>query len=99
MTKQGEYYRGEVKVGDDGSVVVRTADGKEHTFAADECWREPRAPEFMAQFSGLSVEEARLSAYGGKVDAMTGATVTSTAITRAVADAAARLKSKFGESQ
>jgi len=99
VTKEGECFRGEVTVEDDGSVVVRTADEKEYTFAPGECWREPRAPEFMAQFSGLVLEEALLVRDGGKVDAMTGATVTSTAITRAVSDAAARLESKFGESQ
>ena len=92
VTKEGRCFAGEVTVNDDGSVVVRTADGKEHTFKKGQFWREPRAPLFMEQFSGLSVEEARLKSDGGKVDAITGATVTSRAVTKAVSDAVARLR-------
>ena len=92
VAKDGRCFAGDVTVKDDGRVVVRTEDGEEHTFAPDECWREPRAPEFMDQFTGLSVGEARLSADGGEVDAITGATVTSRAVTGAVSAAAERLR-------
>ena len=39
---------------------------------------------FLAQFKGLSVDEVDLSADGGKVDAITGATISSAAVVKGV---------------
>ena len=40
-------------------------------------------PPFLRQFRGLKVEDIKLRRYGGKVDAITGATITSRAVTEA----------------
>jgi electron transport complex protein RnfG len=37
-------------------------------------------PDFYKQFDGLSLEDLKLSKEGGKIDAITGATITSTAV-------------------
>ena len=48
-------------------------------------WKKEIAePDFEKEFSGLTVEELKLSSEGGKVDAITGATVSSKAVVEAV---------------
>jgi len=47
-------------------------------------------PEFFGQFSGVAVDEIALSRNGGKIDAITGATISSTAVVKAVKDAVTR---------
>jgi len=50
-----------------------------------ELWKkEIVEPEFEKEFSGLTVEELKLSSEGGKVDAVTGATVSSAAVVEAI---------------
>jgi len=53
---------------------------------------EEKEPWFPAQYRGLRLEEVRLRSEGGKVDAITGATVSSRAVTKAVRNALERLK-------
>jgi electron transport complex protein RnfG len=47
-------------------------------------------PGFFDQFSGITVGEIALSRNGGKIDAITGATISSTAVVEAVKDAVTR---------
>ncbi|MBN1809695.1 MAG: FMN-binding protein [Planctomycetes bacterium] len=47
---------------------------------------EPFAPTFQAQFAGVSPDELALARDGGPIDALTGATVSSTAVLNAVKD-------------
>ena len=42
----------------------------------------------MRQFKGLEIGELKLRRYGGKIDAITGATITSRAVTEAAREAA-----------
>lgn len=50
-----------------------------------ELWKkEIVEPDFEKEFSGLTVEELKLSSEGGKVDAITGATVSSAAVVEAI---------------
>jgi len=50
-----------------------------------ELWKkEIVEPDFEKEFSGLTVEELKLSSEGGKVDAITGATVSSKAVVEAI---------------
>lgn len=44
-------------------------------------------PEFYEQFAGLGIEEAALSSKGGKINAISGATMTSTGVASAVKEA------------
>ena len=44
-------------------------------------------PEFTAQFAGLDLETTKLSAEGGKVDALSGATFSTVGVITAVGDA------------
>lgn len=44
-------------------------------------------PEFYEQFPGLGIEKAALSAKGGKINAISGATMTSTGVVSAVKEA------------
>jgi len=57
----------------------------------------PFPPAFMDQFTGRKVAEARLVRDGGKIDAITGATVTSRAVARGVERAFERLRSALAE--
>jgi electron transport complex protein RnfG len=43
-----------------------------------------KRPDFQEQFRGLTLDEAKLKQDGGKVDALTGATITSRAVCDAV---------------
>jgi electron transport complex protein RnfG len=54
-------------------------------------------PSFLKQFEGLPVEAIELSRNGGKVDAITGATISSTAVVRAVKEAVERFLRQEGE--
>ena len=48
-------------------------------------WKKEIAePDFEKEFSGLTVEELKLSSEGGKIDAITGATVSSKAVVEAI---------------
>ena len=50
-----------------------------------ELWKkEIVEPDFEKEFSGLTMEELKLSSEGGKVDAITGATVSSAAVVEAI---------------
>ena len=44
-------------------------------------------PEFYEQFAGLGIEDAALSSEGGKINAISGATMTSTGVANAVKEA------------
>jgi len=44
-------------------------------------------PEFFEQFAGLGTEDAALSSKGGKINAISGATITSTGVASAVKEA------------
>lgn len=52
---------------------------------------------FQKQFEGLTAEEVELKKYSGKIDAITGATVTSKAVTKAVRREIMDLKSRTGD--
>jgi len=45
-------------------------------------------PPFLRQFKGLRAGDLKLRRYGGKIDAITGATITSRAVTEAAREAA-----------
>ena len=52
----------------------------------------PLRPEFLVKFKGLSASEASLKRAGGKIDAITGATVTSNAVCAAVREALEKIE-------
>ena len=52
----------------------------------------PLAPWFQEQFRNKKESEIKLKKSGGAIDAITGATITSSAVVRAVQDALARMK-------
>ena len=53
-------------------------------------------PPFLRQFKGLRAEDLKLRRYGGKVDAITGATITSRAVTEAAREAAESVAKALG---
>lgn len=55
-----------------------------------------KKPEFTAMFKGLEKEEVALTSDGGKIQAITGATVTSTAVTTGVARALEIVSKQIG---
>jgi Na+-translocating ferredoxin:NAD+ oxidoreductase RnfG subunit len=75
---------------------VTLADGSVRDIPAGEVTGPPAGPPFpaafMDQFTGRTVERARLKADGGDIDAITGATVTSRAVTNGVRAAAEALR-------
>ncbi len=80
---------------EDGSVEFTGPDGRARTIAKDEVLNvtdAPFPPAFLDQFTRRTFDEARLRAAGGGVDAMTGATVTSRAVTGGVKEAVRLLR-------
>jgi RnfABCDGE-type electron transport complex G subunit len=55
-----------------------------------------RTPKFLRQFRGLAPSELRLSSAGSEVDAISGATVSSTAVVNAVRAAVAKVQHALG---
>lgn len=53
-------------------------------------------PPFLRQFRGLKAEDLKLKRYGGKIDAITGATITSRAVTEAAREAAESVARALG---
>ena len=60
---------------------------------------EDPLPWFPAQYRGLTREEIKLTRDGGKVDAITGATISSRAVTDAVRGAVEALNTALGKAQ
>ena len=54
--------------------------------------------EFLSQFTGKTLENLQLKQNGGEIDAITGATISSTAVTSAVHDGAQTLVERAGGS-
>jgi len=54
-------------------------------------------PSFLKQFEDLPVDKIELSRNGGQVDAITGATISSTAVVRAVKEAVERFLKQEGK--
>jgi len=51
---------------------------------------------FLDQFSGVSVDQVKLARNGGKIDAITGATISSTAVVKGVRNAIEQRLGKGG---
>jgi Na+-translocating ferredoxin:NAD+ oxidoreductase RnfG subunit len=80
---------------DDGSVELIGSDGKPLSLAKGEyleITEAPFPPEFIDQFTLCPVADATLAADGGSVDAITGATISSRAVTKGVGEAAKLLR-------
>ncbi len=93
--KSGGALLGKLVEKDDGSVELIGADGKPLTLAKREYVEitgPPFPPEFIDQFTLCPVADATLSADGGSIDAITGATISSRAVTRGVGEAAKLLR-------
>jgi len=83
----------------DGSYVFAGADGRERALSRGEVVEVTDAPfpaAFMDQFTGRAPDEAKLADEGGKVDAITGATISSRAVGAGVALAVERLRKALG---
>ena len=84
---------GVAKKNDDGSLTVARPGASPATIAEDriaELTSAPFPPAFVDQFTGVPVQDAR---FGGGIDALTGATVTSQAVVAGIDEAARHLKS------
>ncbi|HHN47164.1 MAG TPA: FMN-binding protein [Planctomycetes bacterium] len=80
----------------ENAVVVLGDGGAEKTIDGAVVTDDALPPAFQAQFAGLSPENARLKKDGGAVDALTGATISSTAVVNAVQKGAALIRSSAG---
>jgi len=89
--KSGGALLGKLVEKDDGSVELIGADGKPLPLAKREYVEitgPPFPPEFIDQFTLCPVVDATLAADGGSIDAITGATISSRAVTKGVGEAA-----------
>jgi Na+-translocating ferredoxin:NAD+ oxidoreductase RnfG subunit len=87
VTKDTGAVVGTVEEKGDGAVVFTDAEGRRREFEPGqvEVTQAPFPPAFLDQFTGIAVGLARLEGDGGKVDAITGATVSSRAVAAGVA--------------
>ena len=95
VLKGGGALLGKLVEKDDGSVELIGSDGKPLPLAKGEyleITEAPFPPEFIDQFTLCPVADARLTADGGSIDAITGATISSRAVTRGVGEAAKLLR-------
>ncbi len=95
VLKGGGALLGRLVKKDDGSVELIGAGGKPLPLAKGEyveITEAPFPPEFIDQFTLCPVADAKLSADGGSIDAITGATISSRAVTRGVGEAAKLLR-------
>lgn len=86
---------GAVEEKKDGSVAIVGPDGNVRTLARAEYLRvteAPFPPEFVDQFTNRPVAQAKLKADGGEIDGITGATISSRAVTKGIAKAAKLLR-------
>lgn len=95
VLKGGGGLLGKLVEKDDGSVELIGAGGKPLPLAKGEyieITEAPFPPEFIDQFTLCPVADATLAADGGSIDAITGATISSRAVTKGVGEAAKLLR-------
>jgi electron transport complex protein RnfG len=85
----GSGYGGDIKilVGLEDETTIKDITIVSHTETPG-LGEKVTASAFTDQFTGLSVEDVALSRDGGKIDAITGATISSTAVVNAVRETA-----------
>lgn len=100
VPKKGGPAVGLVEEQKDGRVAVTDAPGNRREFARSDVLRitsAPFPPTFQDQFTNLPVKALRRREGARRVDAITGATVSSRAVVAGVALAVERLREAFGE--
>lgn len=106
VLREGGALVGIVERKDNGSIVFIDDKGDRRSFMKDEYVRveaataeRPFPPAYLDQLTGVALDKAKLRADGGVVDAITGATISSTAVMNGVAEATKLLREALGKSE